>query len=333
MGYDDGVDAPTLPPLPGEYGLRRRRLARALGLVGFASMTVPLMIILLLRMLGLYDGALREFFSSVGPALLAFGGPGLLIVGWWLGRARAKHGTASLVDGALHLAVGRRTRVIPPDAIAGAAHPSPTAGFVVQLRNGDELVCERAHARSDDVAALLSALGLDARRRAVTLRASASVSPAFRAAWIYVASFPAMAAAFPHAALGTRLLLVSLATAASWLLAAGSAGPTVAVGVDGMEVRRTGRARFVPWSGVERVAMEGGGLRAHLVDGETIGLGGATPGGRTLYARIEQARSVAAADAARPLPTGRQGRSVAEWRAAMGALVGASGYREGAVTE
>lgn len=333
MGYDVGVDAPTLPPVPGEYGLRRRRLARALGIVGYASMTVPLTLTLLLRVLDLYEPALREFFSTAGPALLMFGGPALLVLGWWLGRARPRHGTLSLVDGALRLAVGRRTRVIPPDEIAGAAHPSPTAGFVVQLRNGDELVCERAHARSDDVAAMLSALGLDARRRSVTLRASASVSPAFRAAWIFVASFVATSAASPHAALGVRLLLVSLVAAASWLLAAGSTGPTVAVGVDGMDVRRLGRRRFVPWSRVRRVAMEEGRLRAHLVDGETISLGGATPGAWTLYARVEQARAVTAADAARPLPTGRQERSLSEWRAAMGALVGASGYREGAVTE
>lgn len=332
MGYDASVDAPSTPPLPGEYDLRRLRLARAFGVAGFASMTVPLMLSLLLRVLGLYGPGLRELFSTLGPALLAFGGPALLLGGWWLGRARARYGAVSVVDGALHLAVGRRAQVIAPHEVVGAAI-RPHAGFVVQLRGGDELVCERSHARPGDAAALLSALRLDARHRAVALRATAAASPAFRAAWLYVASLIAMTAAFAHPPVGSRLALVALGAAASWLLAAASLGPTVAVGVDGMRVQGLGRARFVPWPRVQRVAVEGGALRAHLVDGERLRLGSATPGASTLLARIEEARAVAASDAARPLPTGRQGRSVAEWRAAMGALVGAGGYREGAVTE
>jgi hypothetical protein len=62
-------------------------------------MTVPLTVVLLLRLLGAYDGAVRDAMGFVGPLMMLALGPALLCFAWRSERPRWVHGALPLVEG------------------------------------------------------------------------------------------------------------------------------------------------------------------------------------------------------------------------------------------
>lgn len=323
----------------GRFHHSSRWLSRRLGAAGYLTMTVPLTVVFLLRLLGLYDGAIRDLMSFVGPLMMFVLGPALLLFGWRSGRPQWFHGALRLEGDRIELATDHGTVCFDARSVTeGIRHDAARGGFELHLDHeqviGGEMLTA-APGTSIDSAGLLRALGVDASRRAVTLRTSPMDSPAFRAAWFFVGVIPAL---LSLADVRVRLALMVLGAALAWVLAAAWRGPAVTIGLDGLRVATLVKARFIPWSAVTKVAVDGRLLRATLASGESVPLGGATGGARTraeaMRSRIEEARSQAAtADPRHEAATARQGRTEAQWREAMAALVGSASYRDEPVSE
>lgn len=333
------MDAAPSLSLWGRFHRSSRWLPRRLGAAGYLFMTVPLTVVFVLRVLGVYEGAVRELMGFVGPLMMFVLGPALLFFGWRSGRPRWFHGALRLDGDQLELATDRGTEHFDLRRIsAGIRHDTARGGFELHLDHeqviGGEMLTA-APGASVDAAGLLRALGVDASRRAVTLRTSPVDSPAFRAAWFFVGIMPAL---MSLDTVKVRLALMVLGAALAWVLAAAWRGPAVTIGLDGLRVVTLVGARFIPWAAVTGVAVEGRALRATLASGEAVHLGvaggGASSRAEAMRSRIEEARSQAAtADPRHEAATARQGRTEAQWREAMAALVGSASYRDEPVSE
>ena len=201
--------------------------------------------------------------------------------------------------------------------------------------------------------ALLGALGLDARRRVleVPLANIASRFPGgVTLAWIMLVCQSPSMVVIPFA------LLMMLSTSASPVMFAFASVETIllaatisvlrprsaAIGMDGIVYRRFLRKRFYPYSGVASVVRGTSGVVVELRSGEPLHLrtrgfwsrSGPDATTEALLERIETARAAASGhDVRAKLPLlERRARSAAEWRAHLSTLVGAAGYRTGAVT-
>jgi hypothetical protein len=116
----------------------------------------------------------------------------------------------------------------------------------------------------------------------------------------------------------------------------------VAIGMDGIVFRRFLRRRFYPYRAIADVTLVHGGVTLALRSGRQVRLrttgfwsrSGFDDDARALFERVETARAAASGhDVQAKLPLlERRGRSAADWRAHLSALVGKAGYRSGAVT-
>ncbi len=306
-------------------GRLTRRAARLLGTAGYLCLVVPLWLMFAPGLLGVDERWMPQWLGALTGMSLGVLWLVLLVVGWMYARARWPPTELTVTSDALRLHTLPVASEIPLGSIVGGARRG-VLSFELHLRGGDHLVGE---AHPDVTARLLADLSLDAPRRAITLGTTSAVTPAYRAASIFLtmatATFMLM-----HAG-PTRLVVLLASTVAAWLLAAATLGPTVTVGVDGLRVRRMGRERYITWSEVVDVT-KAGALRLTLTSGERVSLGRGNAAAETLRIRIDEARD-AAATGAPMAAAARNGRSVEQWRKAMGALLEGAGYRDGAVSE
>lgn len=322
----------------GRFGVTSPRRAHGLGVVGYAALTVPLFAALANDLLGVPLGE-QIRWSLIAALSMFLLGPALLITAWRNGRVTHRPGTLSVDHNGVTLRLdGTVYAYAPGDFVDGAVRRGKQKGFTLHFRNGEVVEGREVLTTSPEgpgrVADLIAALRLDVPARAVTLRTSPAVTPALRAASMYVLFFVfLMVTAVALPALRPLRLLPPLSIAL-WILAWVQHGPAVTVGVDGMCVQQM-RSRFFPWSDVARVEVTGDACEAVLASGDRVWLGHADgayrPGADALTARITEACAASVTDEAPWPATTRGARPVGEWRQAMAALLGGAGYRNDAV--
>ena len=199
------------------------------------------------------------------------------------------------------------------------------------------VVCTRADGSTlalgaddpEDAAALVAALGFDASRRRTVFRGTrlfhgllaAPLAPFFS---LLLVLFATSAAALSPPA----VLLVAVwagLTALLWRLMVPALD--TAVGLDGITVRGRFGTHFYPWSEVAEVDVGDGDFDLRLRDGRVRSVWCNPEDDTVLPALVRTARAAlgafrhAAEDADAAALLDRQGRPVAEWRAAMGELL------------
>jgi hypothetical protein len=208
--------------------------------------------------------------------------------------------------------------------------------------------------------ALLRALGQDARRRALTMQlpSAASRYPGLTTfAWLVVITQLPSLTILPFAMLGALWSSTSAQVElflAGWLLVQLvvvsiaiqilKARP-VAIGTDGIVVRRLFRDRFFPYASITRVERVQGGIalrvrgslgRVHRLRTQSWRKTGGDALGEALFQRIQAARGAAAVDDdvhAKLALLERKGRTLDAWRAHLASVVDKAGYRTSAITE
>ncbi len=333
------TDRSDLPPVVyGRFAASWSRLSRGLGVAAYLALTTPFLMVFVLRVLGLYHGAISELLSSVGPAMLCGVAPLLFLLGRLLAWRRFSPGTLRLDGDALQVVNAQGASRIPLDRVVdGALEGLVGDGFRLKLADGRTVAATaqpNTLSRWANAREFLSALGLDASRRVATLRASAVDTPAFRAGWMFALMLVVTMMSVEPAPKPLLISLLVVEVVLAWVLASASIGPEVTVGVDGMRVRGVWRTVFHPWSEVTGVEVKRGALVATLAGGGRVRLGSATgPNAQALRERIGDARSAGSrASPQHEAATARGGRTVAAWRDAMGGLLGTAGYRAEAVS-
>ncbi len=326
-----------------ETSLQRKGLARRIGWASLAALFLPALGIAAL-------GA--HLPPPVHAALRAImlGSPALMVAALALHVLRWSR-PGSIAVAADHLVLsrgGHERRIRLADLAAG--HLLPREREVTLTLAGGDLVHAKVPTVRDGQR-LLAATGLDASRRTMRLR----LGERFFLDFVTLTMGPLLLfAALTHragsfAAVLTLALSFGLFRAVRELL-----GPAeIIVGADGVIVRQRFSSRFIPFgsiAAIDRVPdalfTTGSGLTSltgpltlHLTDGTTVRARtrhlSATER-ETLATRIEDAQaawSAGVAGAAALAPLERNGRSAADWRAAMRRLLDApEGYRTGTVT-
>jgi hypothetical protein len=206
--------------------------------------------------------------------------------------------------------------------------------------------------------ALLRALGQDARRRALAMKlpAAASRYPGLTTfAWLIVITQLPSLTILPFAMFGSclsspnaelqlflagwTLIQVAVVSIAIQILKP----RPVAIGTDGIVVRRLFRDRFFPYASISKVKLVEGGVALALRDAGVLRLRtqswrktGEDSLAQALLERIQAARGAAAVDDdvhAKLVLLERKGRTLDAWRAHLASLVDKAGYRTSAVTE
>ena len=197
---------------------------------------------------------------------------------------------------------------------------------------------------------ILDAVGVDARRRAVSLRVLAAPGSKRSMCVVLLVILCLLGAPFgsilPYGLLlmlsgglaaGLSVLTAGLILFALWLLGAWVVSrplrsTRITIGTDGIVLTRW-RSRFVPYEAISSVCPQDGGVRIALQHQESIVVPTNHPAtAQAVVQRIEQAMRARAGVATRNRVRdrlARDGRSVEEWRAALGELLSAdAGFRE-----
>jgi hypothetical protein len=247
------------------------------------------------------------------------------------------------IDSDRALLIGERARVARSDV--QHASSSPGARLCVETNSGVEYKIEVA---SGEEARWLDALGARGLRKPHHVRFDSALSqlafwtlgaPGIIIACVWVTRevfFPRGAEI--GEAIPSMVLSMTLGLAASAFVSVRCMGRELRVGSDGMLVRDGLRSRFVSYAQLREVTLdERSALDLSLVDGttQTVSLaGGADP--LVLFERIVEARARAQLPSAAVAPQllARRGRSLHEWRAALGQLLSTDGnYRAAGVDE
>ena len=331
--------------------VRQRRFA-SLGIMG-ASLALALLSVVAFPAVGFAAGigwgvlaSIAAMMTGIYSLATADNGPG---------ERRCVAGAVAIEDGRLHVTKRSSTSIHAlSDLVDGWSERSeqgPVA--VMKFANGDEVsvACDTEQRAAE----LLLAAGAQERAHAVrmcTYREDASgrkiagfflaffsvfVAPSFLA----VPAILLLAATSSHATVGQAMMVclgfAPLGLLLAWL--AGKVWPTwIHVGSDGILIRGGVRNRFLPFrklkTVVEATALGLLGprscLRFELTDGKSVSipvLGNERA--RVTIERIEEARrEMSKRGRARVLADiGRQGRSLSEWRKALGEILKPAGYR------
>ncbi len=313
--------------------VRHEGLARRLGWTAAMGAAIPCVA----------GMAIPAGLSPLGPLLLwMFATAPLVAIVAALVRSVGPGRPARLrIDGkTLRVTDARRERVIPLGDIAhGWLLPGAPHRIEWALRSGAVLRADLTDVRHGD--ALLAASGMDASQRALSM--SLSTGPglfALGALGFVISICPAtMLAAVLDPSVrplgefrGMLWLAVVVAGVAATL--ALFAPPRITIGADGVSIRRALRTRFIPFGRINSVTndpleillvLDGGGL-------ERIPLAElAIEPRRALFTRIEEARLASRHRVTPPAVAevlDRNGRSIAEWRSTLSAMLrGSESYR------
>lgn len=267
---------------------------------------------------------------------------GLAIAGAVVAAIRPAREGLLRADGLdLVMEAGSSVRRTPLAAVAsGVVVPRPNGTRVeLELDSGNRLFAEVA-----DVAhgqRLLEALGLDASKRRCTVPLEPrALSVMKRVGFITLGFFVtlgvlgAVTGGAPLTVVSASAMLASL-TAATLLAVRVTRPREITIGADGLRLDWRGGRRFLPLDTLSSVRADGQSIELSLRDGrrETIRLprGANRDGASAIALRIDQAirAHLRAPDAQARLDLlSRSGRSLEQWRAALGKLTErAEGYR------
>jgi hypothetical protein len=322
--------------------IRRPRLSRRLSQLSVAGLIAPALVLAVMAVLAQlrFDplGLLPSELVTNLAWLWGLGVPALTVIAGLVGAlAPTQPGSLVVGDEGISLQRGRRCSYVPVgDIQAGLVVPS-TCGAALDLDLADGRVL-RVEMGAAEATAVLERLGLGPGRRRVTVPLRSEALTLFAGCGAFILSvllaasvFTAVALVHPTGWLATSLLLVVAAVialaplAARWI--AGS--HEVVIGIDGVLIRRAGRARLVPIALIRRALCEHGALVLELCpstrDGsaERLSVYGADPAVLAgLAARIE-ATLRRAEETAVKATAGLEphGRSMAEWREALTRLM------------
>jgi hypothetical protein len=301
-----------------------RRIARATGWLAFAAAILPVAALAVLSRAGDHSPLLAPLLDRGVLAALPLAALSYLCgrdLFGWAGSIR-REGEVVVIQR------GRRERRLPATAVQGGIIVPERNRVTVELHlaGGDHLSVRVADVAQAE--ALLRELRVDVThqrcRVQIADRAAARVvSLATPVSLMYFVSITFLIARIPANAafvlgVGGYALLAALIQA---LIAT----PDVTVGTDGLAFRRGFRERFVPFTDLEDIRVDGLGARLLLRDQRPLRLpsiAGVSPARlEALKLRIREAMALRDAAPTQALAQlDRAGRSIPEWRMALGAL-------------
>jgi len=330
--------ADTIEVETAEVSVRYQGLARRLGWAATLCGVAPCM-------LGL---AMPSRLEPVGSVLLAVLACAPLIaiaaaITGWVGTRRP--GRIRIERNVLRLLYGTKERAIPlTDIVHGWYVPGYPARVEWSLRNGT--VIRAAITEAHDADALLTASGVDVKKRTVSMRLGTGPGLFALGALGFVLSVcpsTIIAAMFEHSmgrfgeARGAIWLAVVVAGIAASIALFGP--PRLTIGADGISIHRRFGARFIPYTEIEVVKNDPleiilffyGNQRQVRIPVAELPL----EQRRALYTRIEESRRatrVRVDPAASVEMLDRNDRPLAEWRATLANLLRSrEGYRVAAM--
>jgi hypothetical protein len=263
---------------------------------------------------------------------------GVVAAGLRRGRALPAGEATALAD-ALRLGAG-------PDAFVLHAK-EVRAGWVVPGAQTASVEFERADgarvaltvAGTADAQEVLGAMGFDAQRRSLKVSLGRAWDGPLRALGVLLfgglQTLPLLAlfAAWLHLGPVARALLFASVAVAGFIVASRTMGPPeLTIGADGITLQRGFQPRFLPYRLLRWIERDGDDLVLLLVDEQRIRVTPTSRDARRDDMVVERIRG--AAERARAQGGNatlalldRNGRSVHEWREALRALHGTSGYR------
>ncbi len=271
------------------------------------------------------------------------------------GERRLAGGKVLVEGGELVVTTGEKVVRLSLSRVNGGWTEGTAKGRAAVISFSDGNVVAVEQASEEEALELLGAAGASAAGRAVRMRGYRENAAGRRIAGFLlgVVALPFLGSGLLFAVMAltkldwdfvlATLVVVAVSTPfallGAWLW--GKIAPRwIEIGTDGVLVQGAFRKRFVPHREIAQVVHAGGGFGKafHVVsislrDGSTVTF----PAGNheevaTVIGRIEAAQGAAAAqDRGRLLESiARNGRPVAEWREALGALVSRTGYRTAA---
>lgn len=333
-----------------QNGRRDRRLFGAMGLGSFAVMMALPFVFAPIGRSGYGSAGLLLMLASYFWSVMAFAGADR-----GPGERRLSAGKVHVEGGELVVTTQRKVVKLPLSRVSGGWTEGTAQGRagVISFSDGNVVAVEQES--EEEAREILGAAGASAAGRAVRMRGYREGASGRRIAGFLLGliALPFVGGALLFGLLALAkwdldFLLASLVVALSstpfvflgvWLW--GKIAPRwVHIGTDGVLVQGALRRRFVPHGEIERVEHANGGFAGgmHVVqitlrDGSTVALpAGSHEEVATLIGRLEAAQEAAATqDRGRLLESiARNGRPLAEWREALGALVARTGYRTAA---